>query len=239
MKLGVNVDHIATLRQARKGVRPDPVAAAKVCQKAGAYSLVMHLREDRRHIQDKDVFRTKKELKIKFNLEMSLAPSIIKIALKLAPDQVTLVPEKRQEMTTERGLNVLREERRIGHAIELFRRKKIITSLFIDPDSRQVKAAADLGAESVEFHTGTYAEVKSVQNAKKEFQRIYEAVKDAESRKLVCHAGHGLDYHNVQAISKIKGIEELNIGFSIVSRALFIGLDQAVRQMRHLMESAP
>ena len=235
MKLGVNVDHVATLRQARKSGAPDPVAAAKICQKAGAHAVVMHLREDRRHIQDSDIFRAQEVLKIKFNLEMSLAPSIVKIATRLKPRQVTLVPEKRQEMTTESGLNLLSEENRLRRTLDIFKSNKIEVSLFINPDPRQIEMAGRLGAQAVEFHTGTYAYQKSIRGTQKELERLKRAVRQAGQLGLVVHAGHGLDYHNVSAVTKIQGIEELNIGYSIVTRALWVGFEVAVKEMAELI----
>ena len=231
MKLGVNVDHVATLRQARLGKDPDPVLAAWICQTAGAHAVVMHLREDRRHIQDADLFKAKETLKIKLNLEMSLAPSIVKIAARLGPAQITLVPEKRQEMTTERGLNLLSEKTRLMRSMEIFRKKKIEVSCFIDPDPKQIAMAKKLGADAVEFHTGTYADQKTERGFQKELGRLTLAVRLARESGLVAHAGHGLDYQNVVAITRINGIEELNIGYSIVTRALWVGLEKAVKEM--------
>ncbi len=236
MKLGVNVDHVATLRQARRGKEPDPVNAAKICEKVGAHSIVMHLREDRRHIQDSDLFKVKKVLKIKLNLEMSLAPSIVKIAAELRPDQVTLVPEKREEMTTESGLNLLSEKSRLVRCMEIFRKKKIEVSCFIDPDPKQIAMAKKIGADAVEFHTGTYSEQRSAQGTRRELDRLKKAVRLAQDAGLDAHAGHGLDYKNVIAVTKIKGIDELNIGYSIVIRALWVGFENAVKEMMELIK---
>ena len=172
MKLGINVDHVATLRQARRGKDPDPVLAARVCQTAGAHAVVMHLREDRRHIQVADVFKAKETLKIKLNLEMSLAPSIVKIAARLGPPQVTLVPEKRKEMTTESGLNLLSEQNRLRRSMEIFRKKKIEVSYFIDPEPEQIDRAKKLGADAVEFHTGAYANQRTERGVQKELSRL-------------------------------------------------------------------
>lgn len=235
MKLGVNVDHVATLRQARKGYEPDPVKAARICQAAGAHAIVMHLREDRRHIQEKDLLKAKEVLKIKLNMEMSLAASIVKIAETFQPEQVTLVPEKRQEMTTESGLNLLKEKDRLKRAIESFKKKNILVSLFIDPDPRQIEMAGIVCADAVEFHTGTYAEKMEPHRRQKELTRLTDAVRQAGELGLSAHAGHGLDYQNVKAITKIKGIEELNIGYSIVCRSLWVGLEQAVHEMLDLI----
>ena len=237
MKLGINVDHVATLRQARCSKDPDPVLAAKICQDAGAHAVVMHLREDRRHIQDADVSKAKEILKIKLNLEMSLAPSIVKIAARIRPQQVTLVPEKRQEMTTESGLNLLSEKARLARSMEIFRKKKIEVSYFIDPDPEQIVLAKKLGADAVEFHTGAYANQGTRYGIQKELGRLKAAVRLAREAGLVTHAGHGLDYQNVVAITRIEGIEELNIGYSIVTRALWIGLEKAVQEMLGLILS--
>ncbi|PIU40021.1 MAG: pyridoxine 5'-phosphate synthase [Candidatus Omnitrophica bacterium CG07_land_8_20_14_0_80_50_8] len=237
MKLGVNVDHVATLRQARQGNDPDPVTAARVCERAGAYAIVMHLREDRRHIQDSDIFRAKAVLGIKFNLEMSLAPSVVKIALKLRPQQVTWVPEKRQEMTTESGLDLLSESSRFARSMEMFRRKKIEVSCFIDPDPKQIILAKKLGAGAVEFHTGLYANQKTKRGVQRQLARLRLAVDLARQAGLVAHAGHGLDYQNVAAIARISGLKELNIGYSIISRAVWVGLETAVKEMNALIRS--
>jgi len=235
LRLGVNVDHVATLRQARGGEDPDPVEAARVCEKAGAHSIVMHLREDRRHIQDADLFRAKRLLSIKLNLEMSIAPSIVKIAVRLRPAQATLVPEKRMERTTEGGLDVFKKKSGLRRGIETLKEKRILVSLFIDPDLRQLEEAARLGADAVEFHTGDYANQTSLQGAEKEWRRLKRAVEAARAMGITAHAGHGLDYRNVERIMKIKGLEELNIGYSIVTRAVWVGLDRAVRDMRRLL----
>ncbi len=236
MKLGVNVDHVATLRQAREGQEPDPVWAAAICQKAGAHAVVMHLREDRRHVQDRDLFRAKEVLNIKLNLEMSLATEIVNIAVRLRPEQVTLVPERRQEMTTESGLNLFSEKERLKRALAIFKRKKILTSLFIDPDQKQIDLAGQFGADAVEFHTGAYARQRTVFGLKSELTRLERAVRKARELGLVAHAGHGLDYQNVAAVTKIKGIEELNIGYAIVTRALCVGLEKAVTEMLGLIQ---
>lgn len=243
MKLGVNIDHVATLRQARLpagrqaggGVYPDPVTAARICQKAGAHSIVMHLREDRRHIQPADLFKVQKAVSIKLNLEMSMAPSVVEVARRLAPSQITLVPEKREERTTESGLDLFKAERPLGKITDLFRKKGIVVSFFIDPDPRQIKQARRLGAAAVEFHTGCYANARDSREVHREWLRLKEAVGLANALKIIAHAGHGLDYQNVSAIKKIKGIEELNIGYSIISEALWIGLRAAVKKMRALI----
>jgi pyridoxine 5-phosphate synthase len=234
-KLGVNVDHVGTLRQARGGAWPDPVQAALIAQKAGAHSIVMHLREDRRHIQDADLFRAKKSLSIRLNLEMSAAASIVKVAARLCPDQATLVPEKRQEKTTEGGLDLFGTPKKLWHCIETLKKKKITISLFIDPEIRQIREAARLGVEAVEFHTGDYANQMTRRGKRGQLDRLKEAVCCAREMKITAHAGHGLDYENVKEICKIKALDELNIGYAIVARALWVGMDRAVRQMLGLL----
>lgn len=232
--LGVNIDHVATLRQARGGPEPDTVRAARICQRAGAHAIVMHLREDRRHVQDADLFRVRRAVSVKLNLEMSVAPGIVRIAERLKPDQVTLVPERRRERTTESGLDLCGRERAIRSCLERCRKKKIIISLFIDPDPRQIDQASAFGADAVEFHTGTYANAPA-DARRRELLRLSGAVALARSVGLIAHAGHGLDYENVRALRRIDGIEELNIGYSIVTRALWVGLDRAVREMARLI----
>lgn len=235
MRLGVNIDHIATLRQARGGRDPDPEAAAKVCEKSGADSIVMHLREDRRHIQDADLFRVQKAISIKLNLEMSIAPAIVKVALRLRPEQVTLVPEKRRERTTEGGLDLFRKNAQIRRCIDRFKETGVAVSLFIDPEIRQLEEAGRLGVDAVEFHTGDYANQRSAAGAERQWRRLKRAVSHAGQMALAPYAGHGLDYRNVGRIARIKGIEELNIGYSIVTRAVFCGLERAVLEMKRLI----
>jgi pyridoxine 5-phosphate synthase len=235
MKLGVNVDHVATLREARGSKNPDPVLAAKVCESAGAHSIVMHLREDRRHIKDSDLFRVKEVLKIKLNMEMALAPSVIKTAARLCPDQVTLVPERRRERTTESGLDVVRGERKIRRSLEIFRKKNIAVSLFIDPEPKQIEFTKKLGVEAVEFHTGAYANERSKCGMESELKRLSRAAALARDFKITTHAGHGLDYENVKPLTKIEGFEEFNIGYSLICRALWVGLEQAVKEMKALL----
>lgn len=244
-KLGVNIDHVATLRQARwsaddvmagrGGLSPEPVWAAKVCEKAGAHSIVMHLREDRRHIQDTDLFKVQKAVSLKINMEMSIASQIVKVALKLSPHQATLVPEKRMERTTEGGLDLFKKTSQLRRGIDALKKKKIAVSLFIDPDLKQLEEAKRLGADAVEFHTGDYANQAKTRGADREFHRLKLAVQSAAHMKLTAHAGHGLDYQNVVRLKSIKGIEELNIGFSIVGRALETGLEAAVKEMLELI----
>lgn len=234
MLLGVNVDHVATLRNARGGFEPDPVAAALVCERAGAHSIVMHLREDRRHVRDNDLFRAKRALRIRLNMEMSVASGIVKVALKLKPHQATLVPEKRAEKTTEGGLDLTRSERRVRGAVEALKKRGIEVSLFIDPDLKQVELAKKMGADAVEFHTGDYANAAGAAR-QRQWKRLRNATLYASRMPLKAHAGHGLDYENVGALKKIHGLEELNIGYSIITRSLWTGLEAAVRDMRRLI----
>ena len=235
-KLGVNVDHIATLRQARGTIFPDPVKAASICESAGADSIICHLRQDRRHIQDKDVYTLRKTVKTKFNLEMSTIEEIVKIALKVKPDEATLVPEKRRELTTEGGLDVVKNRIKVARAVERLLKKGIFVSLFIDADKRQIEASKEVGAPFIEIHTGTYAEAKGSRKKRVELNKIKEATRYAGVLGLKVNAGHGLDYTNVKDIAKIPNMEELNIGFSIISRAVFAGLDKAVREMKRLIK---
>ena len=234
-KLGVNIDHVATLRQARRGTMPDLLAAAYLCEAAGADSIVAHLREDRRHIQDRDIEVLNKKLKTRLNLEMSIAPEIVNIACKIKPYQATFVPERRKELTTEGGLNVLANSKKIAAALGKLNQAGIRVSLFIDPDCKQIAASRYAGARIVELHTGRYANAKNYKQRKIFLNEIRAAVSYALTQGLKVFAGHGLDYSNVKLIAKIKGIEELNIGYSIICRALDIGLPNAVRQMRGLL----
>ncbi len=235
IRLGVNVDHVATVRQARRGSEPSPVEAALEAEAAGAQSIVCHLREDRRHIQDRDVVELRRKIRTLLNLEMGLAPGIIRAALRIRPDQVTLVPERRQELTTEGGLDVFGQLARIRRAVKRFHDHGIEVSLFIDPDLRQVGASARTGARIVEIHTGCYANAKKPQ---RELRKVAEAARAARYVGLAVAAGHGLTEKNVRPIAALPEIEELNIGHSIISRALFLGIGRAVRQMKELMRAA-
>lgn len=238
MRLGVNIDHIATVRQARRGAWPDPVEAALICQRAGATSVVCHLREDRRHIRDEDVRRLKRALSIPLNLEISIAPSVIKTALAIRPDQITLVPERRQELTTEGGLDALTLRRRLQPIVRRFQQRRIAVSLFVEPAISQLDAARALGVESIELHTGRYANAAAAAAAgrRASVQALQRAAAYARGTGLAVAAGHGIGYDNVQPIARLRDIEELNIGFSIISRALWVGLDRAVREMRRLLQ---
>lgn len=238
IKLGVNIDHVATLRQARRAAEPDPVAAAALAERAGADGITAHLREDRRHIQDRDVRLLRQTVQTRLNLEMGLAPEIVGIALELKPHSVCLVPEKREEITTEGGLDAAAGEKKIAAATERFAAAGIVVSLFIDPEPEQIAAAARTGAEFVEFHTGSYANATNEISRQKELEILAAGVKIARDSGLRVNAGHGLDYRNVQAVAALAGVEELNIGHSIISRAIFAGLEEAVREMKRLMVEA-
>ena len=237
MKLGVNIDHIASIRELRKGREPEPVLAALLCQTAGADSIVVHLREDRRHINDRDLYLLRQALSSRLNLEMSIAPQIIEIACKVRPDQATLVPERRQELTTEGGLDVCGNNKKIAQAINKLRKYDIQVSLFIDPVKAQIDASSKIAATMIELHTGRYAEAKTPRDNLKYLRELERAAKYAHEKGLIVNAGHGLDYYNVEPIAGISQIEELNIGYSIVCRAAIVGLEQAVRQMKDLIRS--
>lgn len=235
-KLGVNIDHIATLRQQRKVGYPSVIEAAKIVQSCGAHQITVHLREDRRHIQEEDVLQLKKFLDIPLNLEMSINRDIVKFALKVKPDEVCIVPERRQELTTEGGLDLERNYKRIKTVVSQLKDAGIVVSLFIEPDGKSVKLAKELGADAVELHTGKYSLCKI--GSKKffhELKRIKKASEIALQHGLILNAGHGLDYNNVKYIAEIDGMNTLNIGFSIISRAVFVGLEQAVKEMLNLI----
>ncbi len=236
MKLGVNIDHIATLREARKGVDPDPVHAAVIAQAVGVDAIVAHLREDRRHIKESDLVLLKKFVTCKLNMEMSLAGEIVGIALRIKPDQVTLVPEKRQELTTEGGLDVVANSGKISSALKRFNKYDIDVSLFIDPAKKQIDAAKNLGIKFIELHTGKYADAADKKQQSRCLQEIKQAAKYAKKIGFRVYAGHGLNYNNVALIAGIKEIEELNIGHSIISRSVLVGLDSAIRQMKALIK---
>jgi len=231
VKLGVNIDHIATLRQARGEFDPDPVLAARLCEQAGANSIVAHLREDRRHIQDRDIVLLRKTVKTRFNLEMSVNPGVVKIALAVRPDQATLVPERRQELTTEGGLDVVGNLKKIKQVSHALMDAGIEVSLFIAPDKKQIDATASIGVKAIELHTGHYAQAFADRLAIKEFAAIKSSILYARKLGITVNAGHGLNYENTYAIARLKGMAELNIGHSIMSRAVFVGLKQAVREM--------
>lgn len=233
-QLGVNIDHVATLRQARKTIEPDPLQAAKICELAGADSIVAHLREDRRHIQDEDIRLIKKSIGIKFNMEMAATEEIVKIACLIKPSQSTLVPEKRQEITTEGGLDVIKNKSLLKKCIFSLKQNDILVSMFIEPASDQVYASKEVGADAVELHTGKYANTKGKEQ-KKEFEELIKSAQLAHTLGLKVHAGHGLNYENVKPIASLPFIEELNIGHSIIARAVFVGLENAVKEMLNLI----
>jgi len=238
MDLGVNIDHVATLRQARGTTYPDPVAAALVCEANGADLITLHLREDRRHISDHDVFRMREAIATRMNLEMAVTEEMMRIALSVKPDDICLVPEKRQEITTEGGLNVADQVESLTPFIDTLQSAGIRVSLFVDPDESQIIASQKVGAAVVELHTGAYAEARSETQIEAELSRIKAAVKVAEGLGFRVNAGHGLNYENVEPIVEIHEIKELNIGHAIISEALFAGLAGAVRRMRELMDRA-
>lgn len=233
--LGVNIDHVATLRQARRETMPDVVAAAQAAERAGAECITVHLREDRRHIQDHDVAALKKVLKARLNMEMSAVPEMVRIARVIRPDSVCLVPEKRQELTTEGGLDAGADVARLKDVTAKVKAKGIQVSFFIDPSLEQVEAAKGAGADAVEFHTGAYARAKNAAGQAAELKKLREAAESARALGLIINAGHGLDYDNVLPVAQVPGMHELNIGFSIVARAVFVGLETAVREMKELM----
>ncbi len=234
-KLGVNIDHVATLREARKISYPDPVDAAQICEEAGCDSIVCHLREDRRHIKDHDVKRLKEVVRTRLNLEMSIAKDIVMIACRIRPDQATLVPEKRKELTTEGGLNVVKYEQQIAAVVKKINEKGISASLFINPSKAQIDASKKCGASIIELHTGEYANAHNPAARSRELEKIRQAVKYAVSMGLEVNAGHGLNYDNTKEIADIKGINELNIGHAIVARAVLVGMRQAVEEMLDLI----
>lgn len=236
-ELGVNIDHVATLRQARREGEPDPVVAALIAQNAGAHAIVFHLREDRRHIQDSDVRNLKKALRCRLNFELSLAPDIVRFAARIKPDYAMFVPESRQEITTEGGLDVIKNTKRIERAAQQLRPKGVLLSVFVDPVKKQIRAAANLGADIVELHTGAFSNARSNDQRKKRLKKIMDAADYAHSLGLTIHAGHGLKYHNAGDIAKIPHIEELNIGHAIISRAVFTGLEKAVKDMKKILVS--
>ncbi len=235
VRLGVNIDHVATIREARKGREPEPVAAAVLVELAGADGIVCHLREDRRHIKDKDVYMLREIVTTQLNLEMAATDEMVKVALDVLPDVVTLVPERREELTTEGGLDTISNYDYLMEVVGVLRSNKITVSLFVDPDIQQIKASARLGADVVELHTGQYANAISLRARQDELERIRSAAAAAAKLGLGVSAGHGLNYQNVREVAEIAQIEELNIGHSIVSRAVFSGMDAAVRDMLALI----
>ncbi|MGA1861571.1 pyridoxine 5'-phosphate synthase [Deferribacter thermophilus] len=234
IKLGVNVDHVATVRQARLSIEPDPVRAAVLAELGGADGITIHLREDRRHIQDRDLFLLKETVKTRLNLEMACNEDVINIALKVKPDMCTLVPEKRQELTTEGGLDVIENFNLVKDTVSRLMDAGIEVSIFIDPDESQLEKATYTGAKFVELHTGAYADAKGGEKIK-ELKRLKSAAKIAKELGFIVNAGHGLDYYNIIDIVKIKEIYEVNIGHSIIARSIYVGIKEAVREMKDLI----
>ena len=237
MLLGVNVDHVSTVREARKVAEPDPLIAAELAIRGGADGITVHLREDRRHIQDRDLSVIRKKISIELNLEMAATSEMVSIALKTRPDMVTLVPEERAELTTEGGLNLNTNKRKIKRAIDTIQAKRIPVSLFINPSVADVDASKELGAQMVEIHTGLYANAKGRKQTT-ELKRVRKAVKRGLDIGLLVNAGHGLNYTNVKKIASIKGMRGLYIGHSIVSNSIYLGMEKAVRTMKKLISAA-
>jgi pyridoxine 5-phosphate synthase len=237
-RLGVNIDHVATLRQARGGREPDPVWAAVLAELGGADGITIHLREDRRHIQDRDLRLLRETVQVRLNLEMAVEPAIVEIALATRPDQVTLVPERREELTTEGGLDVAGQVGRVEEAARRLAGAGIEVSLFIDPDPRQVEASIAMGVAAVELHTGRYADAPEGPAREAELAALREAGAVLVAAGLGLHAGHGLNYRNVAPVARLDRMAELNIGHSLVSRAVFVGLAQAVREMKDCIDRA-
>jgi pyridoxine 5-phosphate synthase len=234
-ELGVNIDHVATLRQARRTYEPDPIWAAAAAELGGADGITVHLREDRRHIQDRDLELLRQTVRVKLNLELAATAEIVGIACRVKPEQATLVPERREEVTTEGGLDVVGQRDAVATAIKRLRDAGIHVSLFLDPDPRQLELAKSLGAEAVELHTGQYALAKPGKDRDAQLKKQIAAGAQIRSSNLALHAGHGLNYQNVRPIATIEGMHELNIGHAIIARAVFVGLQQAVREMKDLI----
>ncbi|MCI0682844.1 MAG: pyridoxine 5'-phosphate synthase [Gemmataceae bacterium] len=238
IRLGVNIDHVATVRQARRAHDPDPVAAATLALLGGADGITVHLREDRRHIQDRDVRLLRQTVAGRLNLEMSVAGDIVAIACEVKPDEATLVPERRQELTTEGGLDVVANQQAVAQAMDHLRKAGVEVSLFVDPDQRQIEMAKLLGAHAVEIQTARYAEATTRSDRAAQLQLLRESADFARQHGLHVHMGHGLDYGNVADVARLPGVEELNIGFSIVARAVLVGLERAVREMKDAIRIA-
>jgi pyridoxine 5-phosphate synthase len=234
-RLYINIDHVATLRQARRGLEPDPVEAAEVCEAAGADGITAHLREDRRHMQDDDIEKLRRSVRTYFNLEMACVAEMLELARRLKPEQVTLVPERREEITTEGGLDIMSEPARIRNAVDALSDAGIRVSLFIDPTRAAVDQSKALGVPAIELHTGSYSHHPESEQT---IEALRESARRAADLGIAVHAGHGLSLRNVGAVAAIPEIEELNIGHSIISRAVFVGLDRAVREMREAMRAA-
>jgi len=235
IRLGVNIDHVATIRNARGGVHPDPVESAILAQKSGANGITAHLREDRRHISDNDIARLKKAINLPLNFEMAATEEMLQIALRTKPNAACIVPEKRAEVTTEGGLDVIANEKKLARIIKQLKESKILVSLFVDPDQDQIQKSKDIGADIIEIHTGTYCNNKG-QAQENEFKKIADCAKFAHKIGLECHAGHGLDFKTAKQIAKISEIVELNIGHFLIGEAIFIGLKEAIIKMKEAIK---
>ncbi len=236
MRLAINIDHVATIREARGGVEPDPVIAAGICELAGAEGIVCHLREDRRHINDRDLRLLRETVKTKLDLEMAATEEIIKIAVETLPDLVTLVPEKRQELTTEGGLDVVGHKNYLRDTIKEFHKYEIEVSLFVDPVTEHIEAANEIGADMIELHTGEYANARTEKEAAALLEVVRAAARLGKELEMGVNAGHGLNYMNIRPFTSIKEIDEVSIGHAVISYAVFVGLDRAVREMRELVK---
>ncbi len=236
MRLAVNIDHIATIRQARKAREPEPVLAALLAEQAGAHGIVCHLRGDRRHIQERDLRLLSEVIKTKLNLEMAATEEMLTIARRVKPDVVTLVPESPNEVTTQGGLNVISQRKYLIPFIQQLKKAGIRVSIFVDPDEKQIAACREVGVNLIEINTGKYAEAEKEKEREKNLEEVKKAAAYAQDLELEVHAGHGLDYHNVSPIVEIKEISELSIGFAIIARAAIVGLTQAVKEMLNLLE---
>jgi pyridoxine 5-phosphate synthase len=238
IRLGVNIDHVATVRQARRTIEPDPVAAAVLALLGGADGITIHLREDRRHIQDRDLHVLRQVVTTRLNLEMAAVEEIIGIACAARPDEATLVPERREEVTTEGGLDVVSNQAAVGNAVQRLLATNIEVSIFVDPDPLQIETSKLLGAQAVEIQTARYSEARTVEQRRIELESLTQATAYAREQGLHVHMGHGLTYSNVQAVTRIAGVEELNIGHSIVSRAVLVGMERAVREMKEAIRGS-
>lgn len=236
MRLAINIDHIATLRNARGGKEPDPIEGAKICEEAGAEGIVCHLREDRRHIKDEDVYLLRRTVKTKLDLEMAAIDEIVAIALEVKPDLVTFVPERRQELTTEGGLDVQVDKQRLQDVIKRFHQQKIAVSLFVDPVPAQIETSKEIEADFIEIHTGEYADATTERDQRTQLARVQKAARLAKSLGLGVNAGHGLNYLNMAPVAAIHEIDEVSIGHAVITRALVVGLERAVREMGELLQ---
>lgn len=236
IRLGVNIDHVATVRQARRATEPDPVAAAVLAILGGADGITIHLREDRRHIQDRDV-RLLRQIDLpRLNLELAAVDAMVDIACEIKPDEATLVPERREELTTEGGLDVVANQKAVARAVQRLKAANVVVSLFVDPDPLQIETSKLVGAKAVEIQTARYSEARTEDAHKRELAALKQSISYAHDHGLHVHLGHGLNYHNVQAVARIPGVEELNIGHSIVARAVLVGMERAVREMKQAIE---